>query len=173
MKSFQLIKGRVIDFEGSRKTGIQQASFIDFEDFEVIKHGEFLPSDGKFFDWLIENNLDVDIDYWVAHNANVERNLIKEHAPYRPSLGMGRRELSWGPWIDTLKIYRMLYPDLGDYNLQSLGEKFLLVNDIEKVAQSLCLRTMKSYHQSMFDCVVTFLLIKRLKNSVNLNLFLG
>lgn len=172
MKSYQLIKGRVIDFEGSRKTGIQQASFIDFNNFEVIQYGEFLSSDGKFLDWLIENNEDLDIDYWVAHNSNVERNLIREHAPYRPSTGIRKQELSWGPWVDTLTIYKKLYPDLDDYSLQCLGKKFLLIDEIDKVAQRLCLRTKKTYHQSMFDCVVTFLLTKRIKNLVNLSLFL-
>ena len=33
MKAFNKKIGRVIDFEGSLKTGIQQAAIIDFSDF--------------------------------------------------------------------------------------------------------------------------------------------
>ena len=78
MIACKLKNGRVIDFEGSKNSAIQQASYIDFVNFDIINYSEFLCSDGVFSDWLIRTS-SYKIDYWVAHNANVEQNLIKRH----------------------------------------------------------------------------------------------
>jgi hypothetical protein len=42
MIACKLKNGRVIDFEGSKNSGIQQASYIDFVNFDIINYSEFL-----------------------------------------------------------------------------------------------------------------------------------
>ncbi|MEK9772709.1 MAG: hypothetical protein VW907_03130 [Opitutae bacterium] len=173
MTAFQFKKGRVIDFEGSKNTGIQQASLIDFVNFAIVNHSEFLCSDGPFRDWLVADSSLYKIDYWVAHNANVERNLIKQHTPYKSKNSSSFGEITWGPWIDTLVVYKALYPNLKDYSLERLSFDFLKLEEINKLVTRMCDRTGKKFHQSMYDCVVTFLLLERLHRSVDLSLFLS
>lgn len=173
MKAFKLKRGRIIDFEGSRKNGIQQASFIDIQDYKITNHSEYLATDGIFSDWVVSSTSLYQIDYWVAHNANVEINLIKEHTPYKLLSSSSINSLSWGPWIDTLYIYRKLYPDLQNLSLQNLSNEFLNESEICSLASQLCIRTGKRFHQSMFDCLITYLLLIRLSGSVDLALFLS
>ena len=172
MIACKLKNGRVIDFEGSKNSGIQQASYIDFVNFDIINYSEFLCSDGVFSDWLITNTSSYKIDYWVAHNANVEKNLIKDHAPYRANFSTFSKEIQWGPWIDTLTLYQTLYPNLQDFRLQILSKEFLISSEIDSLVEQLCNRTGKKFHQSMFDSIITFLLLRRLRDSIDLSLFM-
>jgi DNA polymerase III alpha subunit (gram-positive type) len=173
MIACKLKNGRVIDFEGSKNSGIQQASYIDFVNFDIINYSEFLCSDGVFSDWLITNTSSYKIDYWVAHNANVEQNLIKRHTPYKRKTSSNSNQIIWGPWIDSLAVYKTLYPKLNDYSLQSLSSEFLQKEKIGHLVSTMCNRTGKRFHQSMYDCIITFLLLKRLDSCVDLNLFLS
>ena len=77
MKASQFRYGRVIDFEGTRKNGIQQASIIDFSDFKIVRSSEYLKSDDKFNEWINTDSHLSHIDYWVAHNINVEKSIIR------------------------------------------------------------------------------------------------
>lgn len=172
MKALQSKIGRVIDFEGNRTKGIQQASLIDFTDFEIIHCSEFLNTDGIFTDWILSSTCNYQIDYWVAHNANVEKNLIKDHAPYRANFSTFSKEIQWGPWIDTLTLYQTLYPNLQDFRLQILSKEFLISSEIDSLVEQLCNRTGKKFHQSMFDSIITFLLLRRLRDSIDLSLFM-
>jgi DNA polymerase III alpha subunit (gram-positive type) len=172
MKAFPLRHGRIIDFEGTRKTGIKQAAIIDISDFEIASHYEYLSTDGKFSDWLISNRNTNQIEFWVAHNASVEKNIMNEYAPYKSSYKQKSKALQWGPWIDTLVLYNRLYTNIGDYSLKNLGKIFLDSKEVSQLADKLCLRTSPIFHQSMFDCVVTFLLINRLRDQIDLNLFI-
>lgn len=135
--------------------------------------GEYLKTDGTFSDWMVTHTTNYKIDYWVAHNANVEINLIHEYTPYTSNYMAGDNQLAWGPWIDTLHVYKTLYPTFNDFSLQNLSKEFLVLNEIYHLADRLCVRTGKKFHQSMFDCVVTYMLLIRLIKTVNLNLFLG
>tara|TARA_B100002019_G_scaffold292355_1_gene315189 strand:- start:2064 stop:2579 length:516 start_codon:yes stop_codon:yes gene_type:complete len=170
MKASQFKQGRVIDFEGTRKKGVKQASIIDYLNFKIIGSSEYLQSDNRFREWI---NTDIDvnhIDYWVAHNINVEQNLIKKYTPYKTFNEI--TGVNWGPWIDTLQVYKKLYPKLEDYSLKCLGDTFLSKKEVNNLAAERCIRTAPKYHQSMYDCVVTFLLLKRISEKINLSLFL-
>jgi len=164
--------GRVIDFEGSFRTGIQQASIIDFKNFQVINTKEYIGSDGRFSDWLLENTHHCQIDYWVAHNVPVEKNMVNKHTPYRNNLNRNESTTNWGPWLDTLKVYKSLYPSINNYALNNLRKNFIDAYKIEVLANKYCKRTQKKIHHSMFDSIITFLLLERLQNKINLSLFL-
>ena len=172
MKSFNLKYGRVIDFEGSKKAGIQQAAIIDFCDFKIISSKEYNLIDGNFREWLIDITRGIQIDYWVAHNAHIEKLLITESAPYRISTDNQHKTITWGPWIDTLKIHRTLYPQIEDYTLKNLAERFLNLEKVNEIADRFCNKNSKSFHQAMYDTLITYKLLERLHTKINLRLFL-
>ncbi|MFH0880645.1 MAG: 3'-5' exonuclease [Lentisphaerota bacterium] len=49
----------------------------------------------------------------VAHNIGTERKMIRHLAPLH----------QWGPWVDTLKLARIAFPDLGSHTLEDLMEQ--------------------------------------------------
>jgi len=162
----------VIDFEGSRKTGIQQASVLSFRNFDIIDAHEFLKDDGSFNDWMIKLLSKNPIDFWVSHNITVEKNFLTSQMPYFISSYLNNDNLTWGPWIDTLEIYKCLYPNLSEYSLNKLSANFLSKEEINSLSEAYCKRTKTTFHQSLFDCLVTFKLFERLKNKVDLAFFL-
>ena len=93
--------------------------------------------------------------------------------PYFKNTSVTEGNMVWGPWIDTLKIYKKLYPNLTEYSLKNLCDVFLSKREINVLSEIYCKRSKKTFHQSMFDCLVTFKLIERLKNKVELALFLN
>ena len=172
MKALKEKFGRVIDFEGSRKSGIQQASIIDFKSFTVIRSHEFLKDDGNFNDWILNLINNGPNDFWVSHNISIEKNLLTSQMPYLRNSSSNKDSITWGPWLDSLKVYKKLYPNLNNYNLKNLSEIFLTKEEIADLSKVYCKRSKKAYHQSTFDSLVTFKLIKRLKDKVDLAFFL-
>ena len=172
MKSLKEKFGRVIDFEGSRKSGIQQASIIDFRSFSVIRSHEYLKGDGVFNDWILDLINKTPNDFWVSHNISIEKNLLTSQMPYLIKTSYNKDNIFWGPWLDSLKVYKKLYPNLTDYNLRNLCDIFLTKEEIAVLTKAYCKRSKKAYHQSTFDCLVTFKLIERLKDKVDLAFFL-
>ena len=172
MKALKEKFGRVIDFEGSRKSGIQQASIIDFKSFSVIRSHEYLNVDGDFNNWILNLINKSPNDFWVSHNMSIEKNLLTSQMPYLTKTSFNKDNIFWGPWLDTLKVYKKLYPNLTDYTLKNLCDILLNREDIAVLSKVYCKRSKKAYHQSTFDALVTFKLIERLKEKVNLAFFL-
>jgi DNA polymerase III alpha subunit (gram-positive type) len=163
---------RVIDIEGSIESGVRQASYIDFKNFEIINSKEYLEVDGLFSTWLSSCTNCEEVEYWAAHNCTVDKNIITKYAPYKNNLADQFAKMEWGPWIDTLKIYRVLYPNLRNYTLSYLKSVFGLEGSVKELSDTLCKRTAVKQHESMYDCIVTYLLLYRLKERIDLNLFL-
>jgi DNA polymerase III alpha subunit (gram-positive type) len=163
---------RVIDIEGSVESGVRQASYIDFKNFEIINSKEYLEVDGLFSTWLSNyTNCEV-VKYWAAHNCMIDKNIITKYAPYKNNLAEKLTGVEWGPWIDTLKIYKALYPNLKNYTLSYLKSIFSLEGNVQELSRRLCKRTAVKQHESMYDCIVTYLLLHRLKKQIDLKLFL-
>ena len=66
------------------------------------------------------------------------------------------------------------FPDISNvhYNLKNLSEIFLTKGEIANLSKVYCKRSKKAYHQSTFDGLVTFKLIERLRDKVDLAFFL-
>ena len=81
-------------------------------------------------------------DWWlgtplVAHNAGTERKIVRQAAPlHRP-----------GPWIDTLKLARVAYPDLASYALEDLLVAFDLIEGVRQTCRD------REPHDAVFDAV--------------------
>jgi len=164
--------GRVIDLEGSIESGVRQASCIDFKNFKIINSNEYLKDDGLFSTWLSNYTDSYSVGFWVAHNSMIEKNIISKFAPYKNNLARDFRTIKWGPWLDTLTVYKKIYPNLKNYTLRDLKFTFGLECKVEDLASSLCKRTAVKQHESMYDCIVTYLLLYRIKDQVDLKLFL-
>lgn len=103
---------------------------------------------------------------FAAHNRHAENNFLKETWSVPPSVPDWRRGIGlsqeWGPWIDTLSIYKQLYPGLESYSLGELVDKFQLGKRLQELAESHCPPGRNKAHCAMFDALASSLLLLRL-----------
>ena len=71
----------------------------------------------------------------VAHNAATERTLLVKRAPLT----------KFGPWIDTLKIARSLYPSLKSHALGDLVAAFGLQEKVDALCPG------RTWHDALYD----------------------
>ncbi|CAI8310335.1 MAG: DNA polymerase III PolC-type [Opitutia bacterium UBA7350] len=180
----------VIDFEGSRRSGIVEYGVVtllegritetrtrlcaptgEMQAREIQQHGigQALLGNAKPFseDW----------DYFAglrssgplcAHNAGYEDALLKDvwSCPRR-SLDFARPDsgaeiATWGPWLDTLQLYRHLYPDLARHNLSALIEIFELTKKLQTFALKFCPETRCRFHSALYDALASACLLLHL-----------
>lgn len=180
----------VIDFEGSRRSGIVEYGVVTLRGSslteartrlcaptgtmharEIQQHGidRQLLTDAKPFseDW----------DYFAglrasgplcAHNAGYEAALLTDvwscprRSPDFARLDSGAEIADWGPWLDTLQIYRRLYPDLERHNLGDLIETFSLRGNLESHALACCPKNRRRYHSALYDALASACLLLHL-----------
>ncbi|MFP4166830.1 MAG: 3'-5' exonuclease [Opitutales bacterium] len=180
----------VIDFEGSRQSGILEYGVVTLRrgtleathtelfaptgtiaDRDRRQHG--LSEDGlagrptfdgdalwRFFAGLRETGP------LCAHNASVEEGLLRSVWPYprrSPDFSTdGRMVASWGPWLDTLHLYRRLYPDVGEHRLENLIGRFEQGQALQAYAELYCPEGRRQYHCALYDALASALLLRRL-----------
>jgi|TARA_E500000178_G_C16947139_1_gene719379 hypothetical protein len=159
-----------IDFEGSLKNGIREVGYI-------ISINGIIDTSRQISG---ENTLEVirdlqseGFDYCAAHNYKTEQNLIKKYFPYQQNTQS--RALKSGPvtrWLDTVKVYRSLYPQIEKYDLRTLTEIFIEKETLKEISGTVCEKGKNKFHNSLFDSLCVYLLVDRLKFSVNIRSFL-
>lgn len=82
----------------------------------------------------------------VAHQAAVERNLLRRLAPLQ----------DFGPWIDTLRLVRHAYPGLASCALPDVLESFGLVERVRSMSPG------RTFHDAFFDAVACAVLLEHL-----------
>ncbi len=82
----------------------------------------------------------------VAHNASVEKKIVRQAAPLHRPTG----------WIDTLKLARVAYPDLPSHTLTDLLTRFELVEEVRRVCPD------REAHDALYDAVGCGLLLLHL-----------
>lgn len=179
----------VIDFEGSRQSGIVEYGVVTLRggrvdatvtglcrpggtisDFDRGQHGigEAAVSGCDPFEanWELFSGLR-ECGVFCAHNALVEDGLLRmvwpcpRVSPDFFGLG-GSAGLFWGPWLDTLPIYRRVYPGLESYSLQMLVGLFGLQPDLDRLADLDCPAGRRQYHSALYDALGSALLLARL-----------
>lgn len=178
----------VIDFEGSRTSGIVEYGVVTLlgtsiestatricspsgplSNTDIIKHG------------ISEECASIEVSFeseWerfarlrqtgplCAHNASVEDGLLRSLWSYprqSPDFTEATESIaSWGPWLDTLHIYRQLYPRLESYKLQDLIDLFGLKPELEDIAKLYCPATRIGFHCALYDALACALLLLRL-----------
>ena len=191
----------VIDFEGSQHSGVLEWGVVTLKagaivgaqsrlcgsrsnilGSEMAQHGisEALVRDLPTFDkdWEIFMNFREE-GVLCSHHASVENRLLRSVWPYpRACKDFSNSEsekkiLDWGPWLDTLQMYRNLYPKLASYKLDALVLQFELESELNTLAQMYCDESRLKFHCALYDALAAALLLKRLfflKELVDLSL---
>ena len=132
-----------IDFEGCRRNGIRQIGIVKSQNLRIHKTWDTdVVHEKDISRTLIEAMQDTP-DVIIAHNAQIEKNLLREYMPYRFVGKKPNAESFVGDLIDT-KRYTVLYPKVGNYALESLTESFVPKKALEKKRKLLCLRSKKA-----------------------------
>ena len=162
----------VIDFEGCRHKGIRQIGIIQSTDLTIINTWDVDIVDQKDVPLILMEALNERPSVLIAHNAHVEKNLLREYLPYRPQIDKGNNfRHCWGPWIDTKDVYASLYPKMRDYTLETLTTTFFNEQEVEKNTVALCVEKKRKPHFALYDAVCTYMLINRISRVVNLGKF--
>lgn len=175
----------VIDFEGSRQSGVVEYGIATIAEGRVTasysricapigtisdrdreQHGiseEVARGEVPFEDeWGLMLGLR-ETGPFCAHNVSVEAGLIQAvwPCPKRvPNFAeSGLLEADWGPWLDTLQLYRRVYEGLESYKLEDLIELFGLQAELDEQAKLLCPPRRQRYHCALYDALASALLL--------------
>jgi DNA polymerase-3 subunit epsilon len=184
----------VIDFEGSRQSGVVEYGYVTLQHGEIIdaqtricasvgtitdrdrgQHGisETRAAGEALFEaeWPLFAGLRASGPF-CAHNAAVEDGFLRAvwSCPRTsPNFSeLGETTASWGPWLDTLYIYRRIYPQLKNHKLQDLVTLFALQSELDAQAATLCPAERRHYHCALYDAIASALLLRRLADESTL-----
>ena len=162
----------IIDFEGCRRKGIRQIGIIQSTDLRIINTWDVDVVDQKDISTTLMEALGDGPSIIIAHNAQVEKNLLREYMPYHRHGNKNNSDrLSWGPWLDTKEVYGVLYPKIRNYALESLTNSFIPKKALEKKANDYCVTEKSKPHFALYDALCTYMLIERIAELVDLAKF--
>ena len=167
MKDSKSLKYIVIDFEGKNEK-IREFTFVTVEASRIHSVSEHVEPDSKTLEREINFLSNSIFHSLVSHNSHIEKNFLTNISPYQVR---ENKILKWGPWIDTYKLYCKLYPNLKNYDLQSLTEQFVNRDILNELTDKFCSKDRRNFHYSTYDCICTHLLLKRLEHTINLQMF--
>lgn len=85
-------------------------------------------------------------DALIAHNCGTEKRFLADAFPLA----------SCGPWIDTLKLSRMAFPDLASHRLEDV------IAHIDRADRLQALSPDATYHDARFDAMASAVIIEYL-----------
>ena len=184
----------VIDFEGSRQSGVVEYGYVTLKNGEIVdsqtricapvgtitdldrgQHGisEGRASNHALFEleWSLFARLRQS-GAFCAHNASVEDGFLRglwSCPRTSPDFAEpGQVTATWAPWLDTLHIYRRVYPQLENHKLQALIEIFDLQAALDAQAVTICPAERCHYHCALYDALASALLLRRLADEPTL-----
>jgi DNA polymerase III epsilon subunit-like protein len=122
--------------------------------------------------------------FFCAHNATVEDRLLRQYTflppivknmafhalpdAYRPSdktpvltqITPPAIAPSWGPWIDTYRIYRKFYTAAKNYTLAELIRHFRLETELKALVAQHANNKKLTFHRALDDALATTLLLQ-------------
>ena len=161
----------VIDFEGSRQIGIKEYGIVTVsfcEDSRRPQNFEILDTKTAICIENFEDHVKIFTDLrrtgtFVGHNASVEDRLLRHHVPSPGSVKnfskIEKTTNTWGPWIDTLVLYKNLFRSIDDFSLKNLINRFDLSENLLRLSGNFCQPRMIGYHNALFDALSTYLLL--------------
>jgi DNA polymerase-3 subunit epsilon len=109
---------------------------------------------------------------FAAHNRFAENTFLKNVWPVPPVVPDWRRPgqaaQEWGPWIDTLSIYKALYPGLESYSLGELVQQFGIQDRLTELAGQYCPQKRSKAHCALYDAIASALLLIQLEDNEEL-----
>ncbi len=182
----------VLDFEGSRQSGVVEYGVATLRDGKIIAthtrlcapsgpmaaaesalHGIAEKDAAAAAPFAAEGTLVAHLRQtgpFAAHHAPIERSLLRRVWPVPPASpdfgaavpSQAPRLSDWGPWLDTRRIYEHLYPKLPSYQLGELIPTFALTDELSALAAVHCPRNRRRAHCALFDALAAALLLGRL-----------
>jgi DNA polymerase-3 subunit epsilon len=178
----------VIDFEGSRSTGVLEYGVVTLLRGAVIGartricapigvipeaesriHGICAADASGAAPFSQERDMFMDLRQsgpLCAHNASFEKHLLKAVWPYprlSPDfLNPGRSVADWGPWLDTLRLYELVFPMLSGHGLGLLLDSFGLRAQLDMIAADHCPPSRSRFHCALYDALGSALLLTQL-----------
>lgn len=178
----------VIDFEGSRRSGILEYGVatlkdgvvvftetrlcrplgqVDENDIAIHRIRPEMASRYPLFseEWELFSGLRKKGPL-AAHFAGAENHLIKSVWPY-PSASPnfvwpGEQLADWGPWLDTGRLYEKFFPETESANLEALIVDFGYQQELDQLAAEYCPADRSLYHAALYDALAAALLLLKL-----------
>lgn len=173
----------VMDFEGSNASGIVEFGVVtllnggvydtrtrlckpleNISEIEFAQHGiredearqyEYFSAEWDYFCQLKRKGV------LCAHYASVENSFIRRVWPY-PAGSSQLASVEWGPWVDSYRLYKNIYPALGSYKLGDLVAQFELQDKLNEMAALYCPKNRQVFHCALYDALASALLLLRL-----------
>lgn len=166
----------VIDFEGNTNSKIIEYGIV------TIYNNELIYSKTGLINLYIKKDLKLiyltffklrNSGLFAAHNASFENNIMKSiftNIIIYNNFFLNKKNSfpTWGPWIDTYKIYKYIYPNLISYKLMDLINFFKLKKELDYLSEKICNEKKRKPHNALYDSISCSLLIK---NIINKKLF--
>lgn len=177
----------VVDFEGSTKSGVVEYGVVEWcrggiQDTasRLCRPLENLTQEDTRLHGIAQHDAAPCVpfaDEWdrfrayrrdgvlAAHHASVEHGFLKRQWSFPPAsmdLLRGAMRADWGPWIDTRRLYEVVYPDLDSYQLGALVECFALKEGLNAASQRYCPDGRRKAHCALYDALASTLLLERL-----------
>jgi len=182
----------VLDFEGSRHSGVVEYGVATLADGKIIAthtrlcapsgpvaaaesalHGISETNAAQTEPFLTAQALFTGLrqtGLFAAHHAPVERALLRRAWAVPPAApdfaasdpAAAPRLTDWGPWLDTRRIYENLYPSLPGYQLMDLVQTFALSGELTVLAVRHCPNSRRRPHCALYDALAAALLLVRL-----------
>jgi hypothetical protein len=149
---------------------------VHFAEHSRFAPGEMDANFNEYLPFFIKKRMG---GFFCAHGASVEDRLLRQYCPtpgtvdppsgqcknspkfQRSPMVTERMEgISWGPWIDTHKIYRKYYPALGCYEVAGLIRHFGLEKKLENLVVKHRLDQKLTFHRAPYDALATALLLQ-------------
>jgi len=159
-----------LDFEGSLKNGIREIGAITSKDEKIIRVEEKVINENQSCTNTLINMLRDRPQLFASHNVQTEKNLLKKYLPYSNENKQSKNIL-WGPWLDTMEVYKILYPQIDQYDLPYLTKLFIKEKSLEFGTKH-CKKGKISHHNALFDAICSFLLLRRIIRKVNIRPFI-
>lgn len=114
---------------------------------------------------------------FAAHNRHAENNFLKGQWAVPPIVpdwrtGQGLAQ-EWGPWVDTLAVYKGIYRELPSYSLGALVDQFRLRDQLADLARDHCPVERSKPHCALYDAIASALLLLRLESEASLRPYLS
>ena len=178
----------VIDFEGSSQSGVVEYGYVTLQKGEFVDSQTRICSPAGTINDLVRGQDGIsegraskhalfEVEWslfarlrqsgaFCAHNASVEDGFLRDVWPC-PRTSPDFAEpvqvtATWAPWLDTLHIYRRVYPQLENHKLKALIEIFDLQATLDVQAVTICPAERRHYHCALYDAIASALLLRRL-----------
>lgn len=159
-----------LDFEGSIKNGIREIGAITSKNEKIIEVDEKVISENQTCTNILIDMLRDRPQLFASHNVQIEKNMLLKYLPYSNE-NKRTKNILWGPWIDTMEVYKNLYPQIEQYDLAHLTALFVKDESIE-LGEKHCKQDKISHHNALYDALCTFLLLRRIIRKVNIRPFI-